>query len=115
MRARREVRDEVEQARDDVAVERELRDRARPPAIDKFWYNAFSAALPGGEGLRAILTERPEAAMAMLDTRTEMPELYLKNLNPESRRIVRGYVEPAAAQAAAETSFQLTMFQNALT
>ena len=26
---------------------RRPRDRARPPAIDKFWYNSFSAALPG--------------------------------------------------------------------
>src|SRR5829696_507531 len=26
---------------------RRPRDRARPPAIDKVWYNAFSAALPG--------------------------------------------------------------------
>jgi glutaminyl-tRNA synthetase len=31
---------------------------------------------------------------------------YQDYLNPESRRIVRGYVEPAAAQATPETSFQ---------
>jgi glutaminyl-tRNA synthetase len=27
-------------------------------------------------------------------------------MNPESRRVVTGYVEPSAAQAAPETSFQ---------
>ncbi len=31
---------------------------------------------------------------------------YVDHLNPDSRRVVRGYVEPAAAQAAPEQSFQ---------
>nr|WP_275672574.1 glutamine--tRNA ligase/YqeY domain fusion protein [Thermomonas flagellata] len=31
---------------------------------------------------------------------------FLAHLNPDSRRVVTGYVEPAAAQAAPETSFQ---------
>ena len=31
---------------------------------------------------------------------------YRDYLNPESRRVVSGYVEPAAAEAAPETSFQ---------
>lgn len=45
-----------------------------------------------GEGMRRLirtadLTDDERAtAMAYLDTRTELPALYLKNLNPESRR-----------------------------
>ena len=44
------------------------------------------------EGMRRLIrtadltNEERTAAMAYLDARVEMPELYLKNLNPESRR-----------------------------
>lgn len=44
------------------------------------------------EGLRRLIrtadltTEERATAMGYLDARTELPELYLKNLNPESRR-----------------------------
>ena len=44
------------------------------------------------EGMRRLIrtadltNEERSAAMAYLETRAEMPELYLKNLNPESRR-----------------------------
>jgi len=44
------------------------------------------------EGMRRLIrsadltNEERSAAMTYLDSRVEMPELYLKNLNPESRR-----------------------------
>lgn len=44
------------------------------------------------EGMRRLIrtadltNDERKAAMAMLDARTDMPELFLKNLNPESRR-----------------------------
>ncbi len=44
------------------------------------------------EGMRRLIrtadltNEERADAMAMLDSRTELPELYLQNLNPESRR-----------------------------
>ena len=44
------------------------------------------------EGMRRLIrtadltNDERGAAMKYLDTRVEMPELYLKNLNPESRR-----------------------------
>ncbi len=44
------------------------------------------------EGMRRLIrtadltNEERSSAMAYLDTRVELPELYLKNLNPESRR-----------------------------
>ena len=44
------------------------------------------------EGMRRLIrtadltTEERAAAMRYLDTRTDLPDLYLKNLNPESRR-----------------------------
>lgn len=44
------------------------------------------------EGLRRLVrsadltNEERQSAMAFLDQRVELPELYMKNLNPESRR-----------------------------
>ena len=44
------------------------------------------------EGMRRLIRtadltpEERTSAMSYLDTRTDLPELYLKNLNPESRR-----------------------------
>lgn len=44
------------------------------------------------EGMRRLIrtadltNEERRTAMAYLDTRTELPDAYLKNLNPESRR-----------------------------
>jgi hypothetical protein len=43
---------------------RRPRDRARPPAIDKFWYNAFSAALPNVNGKFETTLVRVATALA---------------------------------------------------
>ena len=43
---------------------RRPRDRARPPAIDKFWYNAFSAALPNVNGEFEATLVRVATALA---------------------------------------------------
>jgi len=43
---------------------RRPRDRARPPAIDKFWYNAFSAALPNVNGEFETTLVRVATALA---------------------------------------------------
>ena len=47
---------------------------------------------------RLFLVEKPDDES---DGKT-----YRDHLNPESRRVVRGWVEPAAAQATPEQSFQ---------
>jgi len=58
---------------------RRPRDRARPPAIDKFWYNAFSAALPDANGDFEATLVRVATALAAASGSDVMREAALAN------------------------------------